>query len=556
MRKYTLWLSLLIIVMMAIWGMRALIHPGFYTSHDGWHQVARLFHFDAAIRDGQFPPRWSGGLLNGFGYPLFIFSYHLPWWIAEPFVLLGVTIFDSIKLVFLISYIISGIVMFLFIRDLWGKKAGLTAALIYLLVPYRLATILVRANIGEAVSFMCFPLIFWGLYRLSKKADWISIFIGALGIAGSLLSHVMVIGLFFLLGLSYFLYLLFQHPNKKIFFLLALLMGLLGVGLASYYVLPAFFYKPITVFAELYHSLYKNHFTPISKLIYSPWGYAAIGQPGEMSRQIGIIVWFIVSLCSMVVIFLLANKKRLQKSKHILLGIILITNFIFAVFMMTAASSSVWKLIEPLALIDFPWRFLALTTFVGSTLVGWLMYSLKNTKLQLVVAIVLFLVTVYTTRNYMRVNQYTDIPLSLYVASELTTNTDDEYLPKWVSRQKVKEEKPRIQMDDAKVQLNKQTSNAIWFSYETTKSTTAYIHHMYFPQWKAFIKGTATHDNDQVMVPTRAGEGGMELDLPSDKRSVILLYQPPLIMTIGNLITVIYWIILIGIFIKLSKKKI
>ena len=32
--------------------------------------------FDKVIKDGQIPPRWAGNqMLNGYGYPLFIFSY-------------------------------------------------------------------------------------------------------------------------------------------------------------------------------------------------------------------------------------------------------------------------------------------------------------------------------------------------------------------------------------------------------------------------------------------------------------------------------------------------
>ena len=77
------WLIIFLITVLSVFVLKDLFKPYFYTSHDGIHQVVRLYYFDQALRDGQIPPRWAGGLLNGFGYPLFIFSYHLPWLMAE-----------------------------------------------------------------------------------------------------------------------------------------------------------------------------------------------------------------------------------------------------------------------------------------------------------------------------------------------------------------------------------------------------------------------------------------------------------------------------------------
>ena len=69
----------------SLFTLKSLFQPAFFTSHDGVHQVVRLYYYDQAIRDGQIPPRFVSDLLNGYGYPLFNFSYHLPWLIALPF---------------------------------------------------------------------------------------------------------------------------------------------------------------------------------------------------------------------------------------------------------------------------------------------------------------------------------------------------------------------------------------------------------------------------------------------------------------------------------------
>lgn len=522
--------------------MKALFHTGFYTSHDGWHQVARLYFFNSALKDGQIPPRFSGDLLNGFGYPLFIFSYHLPWLLAQPLVLMGLSIFDAIKAVFVITYILSGISMYLFISHIWGKKAGLVSGLIYLYAPYRFANILVRANMGEAVSFIFFPLIFWGLWKLAKPDKKWGILAGSTGIAGALLSHLMVVYLFFL-PISLFV-LTILNKNKIKYLINVGITVLLGAGLAGYYLLPVVFYQPMTVFKQIYKNLYLNYFTQLKLLFYSPWGYGALGTSGEMSRQIGLVILIILCLSLICVIYFLLKHKHQKSIKYFLVFII---SFIFTVFMMTKASAGFWKLLQPVVFIDFPWRFLAVTTFCGSVLGGILTNSFKNPLLQYIFMGFIFISLIYTNRNHIRVNQYTDIPLDLYIRSELTTNTDDEYLPKWVNRQYAKDEKiPLISGGNAETAVIKNTSNRLLFNYSLISGSEVSIHKMFFPGWTGFIDGKITPllKNDQ---------GGIKIQLPEGSHQFDLRYMPTPVMIIGEIISVVS--ILLIIFIELNKAK-
>src|SRR3989338_510683 len=91
-------LVFLFIILTSIFTLNDLFIPGFYTSHDGPHQVVRAYYYHQLLWEGQIPPRYVGSLNFGFGYPLFIFSYHLPWLMTEVFRLLGSTVFGSIKL--------------------------------------------------------------------------------------------------------------------------------------------------------------------------------------------------------------------------------------------------------------------------------------------------------------------------------------------------------------------------------------------------------------------------------------------------------------------------
>src|SRR5438270_619418 len=91
------WFYLILIMLFSIMGMKALFHPGLFTAHDIWHQVARLYYYNLAVSDGQFPPYWISTLANNYGYPLFFFSYHLPWLLALPLLNLGIDIPTVLK---------------------------------------------------------------------------------------------------------------------------------------------------------------------------------------------------------------------------------------------------------------------------------------------------------------------------------------------------------------------------------------------------------------------------------------------------------------------------
>ncbi|MEK7166698.1 MAG: glycosyltransferase family 39 protein [Patescibacteria group bacterium] len=505
-------LGISFLLITSLWAMKAFMHPGFYTSHDGWHQVARLYHWNQAVIDGQIPPRWSSGLYNGFGYPLFIFSYHLPWWLASPLVQSGVSIFDSIKIVFIVTYVVSGITMYLYARDLWGNWGGLVSAFIYLFTPYRFANIFVRANIGEAVSFVFIPLVFWAIYRLRIKLSAVMIAFGAIGIGGFMLSHVMVAFLFFVPFILTFSSYLFVPPGgvrryKRKFILALVLIGVLGIGLAAYYLIPAIGYKSITVFNNLYHDLYKEHFTSLSKLLYSPWGYGAIKTDGEMSRQVGLVIWGILMFSTGSITYQIIKKRSINL--NLLIQLTFLLSSIFAIFMMLPQSGEVWKLIAGLAIVDFPWRFLSVTTFCGAILAGGLIKVTSSQLIKKIMVIILILGAIVTNRNHLRVNQYTDIPLSLYIDSEITTNTDDEYLPVWVNRNYAKTERKEFISSHINSSQFKQLSNVIEFSYTSPKDSKEGINQMYFPGWVYYSDGVKQALNKDswgaIVIPVFAG---------------------------------------------------
>ena len=540
-------LFVIILVVFSLWAMKALFHPGFYTSHDGWHQVARLYHYDQAIRAGQFPPRYSFNLLYGFGYPLFTFSYHLPWLFAEPFILSGFSIFTAIKLVFIVGFVGSGVVMFFWLKNTFNLLSGFVGAFLYLWAPYRFSNIFVRAAIGEATSFVFMPLFFYGLCTTKLEKNSIPLVIGALGLTGIILSHTMMLYILVVPVIVYCsLKLYVQKRNRFQYLAYWFKTIVLGLLLSSFYFLPAVYYKNITIFDSVQKLFFQQQFVTLRQLIYMPWGYsAAFTGVGEMSLQLGITQWLIFVVTLIILGWGIMKKKKLElKTEKQIISITFFASFLLSIFIMNPLAKPIWKQISTSATIDFPWRFLALSVFSCAVMGSFVVYFLPKKYRYLVITIIIG-IGLYVNRNHLKVNQYTDVPLSLYIASEKTTNTFDEYLPKYTQTGEVNNENRKpftVDSEKATIKDYTQKVNEINFTFDAAYVTQLKVNAIYFPGMHLFV-------NNKEQTIKYQDTGFPQLELPIGQGTVQLLIKESKIGKIGNLIslvTIFYILLLLG----------
>lgn len=500
---------LLAIFLFSLFGMKALLHSGLFTAHDIWHQVARLYHYYQGLTDGQIPPYWIATLANGFGYPLFFFSYHLPWILGAPFLLSGIDIPTTLKILFLSSYLFSGIFMYLFAFDLFQNRfAALVSALLYQWAPYHFLTILVSAAMGVSFVFTFAPLILWGIYKTSRHKSWLGIVFIGIGFSGSILSHLMTtISLIPLIGL-FTLWVLSEKSTKVgIAFLKKTLYGiLLGIGLSAFYLIPAIHYSQFTQVATgVFASLYQKHFVNLTQLIYSKWGYGLADTAKEMqiSFQIGIAQWFAVVISALLIVFW----KNLQNQKF--LHITLIASFLLSIIAMIDLSRPLWDLISQFVTLDYPTIFLLPAVLSGSLLAGFVVAYTK--QFHILIAFFFIAIALYTNRNHLAVNMYTNIPVSLYVASEITTNSYHEYLPSTADVKLFDEPLTSIVLPNTIIptDITKNTKE-LSFSISVPHKTEITINHFSFAGIKLYVdnllQAFKTDDRGRMVFNSEQGE--------------------------------------------------
>lgn len=457
-----------------------LFQPGMFLSHDGQDQVARITNFYQSLSEGNLVPRWAANLNWGYGHPILMFLYPLPSYLASLFHLLGLSFVDSVKLVFGVTFVLSGITMYLWVREFLGEKAGFIAGIFYMFAPYRFVDLYVRGSIGEHVFFLFPPLVLFFLLKLSRTVKWRYIVGGSLSLAGLILSHNALSLMFLPMIFVYGFYLLWQVKFKKYFLLNTFYLILLGSSISAFFWLPAFFEGRYTLRDIVAITDYPSRFTTMTDLIYSPWNY---GISGEFSTQVGIMQWLVIILSIGIMFYLM--KKRSQY-RPIYAGLLAI--FFLAIFLMTSPSLFIWQNLTILQKFQFPWRFLSLAIFPPAVLAG-IFVSLFSGKKQVFVLLFLGSLVLWLNKDYWHAKGFFDKPESFYARIYEGTTDTGESSPRWSVRfMEKRSSEPLAVIDgEAVVEQKKRLSNAHLYNVEAKVWTRFVENTLYFPGWEILV---------------------------------------------------------------------
>lgn len=288
----------------------------FWGAHDARHSVYFLFEFDRVFTDGVLYPRWFPDMTYGFGYPLFNIYGPLAFYLGEFFHLLGIDFVTSVKIVFALTWVLSGLAMYGFVKRVFeNRNAAFVAGLLFVFMPYHLIDVYVRAALAESVALMFMPLTLWAFYETVTTRTIRSVLFAAFAYAAMVYAHNGIALLFSIVLGAWIIFLVLRtrKPNLRFISLPNILnllrtaiptMGglALGLGLTGIFMIPLVLeYKYINVgqWTQNYYN-YQDHFVDLYQLFSPIWGFGIsnLGPVDGLSFQIGLvpIVLFFVSL--------------------------------------------------------------------------------------------------------------------------------------------------------------------------------------------------------------------------------------------------------------------
>ena len=464
-RKQLLLLLLLLVLLPSVF---ALFHQGFYGASDDMH-VAWLYEMDRTISMGQIPPRFVPDLSYRFGYPLFSFVFPLPFYLGEVFYGLRFSYVDSLKIVFGISLVASGLGMYLLLKQMLPSILSFAGAVLYVFTPYRSTDVYDRGAVGESLAFVFLPLLVYSAIKIFKKKSWKNISVYALSLAGLILSHNIISYMFFPFFLLFSVILYLISKNKKEFILSNIFGIVSGLLVSLYFWLPAILESRLMKYDTVFN--FKDHFPTIRQLITPYFGYgASVPGPGDgISFFIGLMNLFLIVLG--VILMILYWKKIKPLEKAVLTWLVAV--FSVSIFMMNHRSSFVWDNLPLLPYFQFPWRFLTLVTFISPLFVISLKYLPKIGKY---LAILIAVVAIIINCKYFRPHDFLERKDQYYL---------DRYIPKQETLDKyreIQEEYLRLPLG-TKIRpsrLYPEIYSAVDFSFEKVKEKGMYVNYQVF----------------------------------------------------------------------------
>lgn len=525
--------SVILLLILAVFLLRNLLQSGIYSSHDSEVHVARLAQFNQAAKDGQFPPRWLASWNFGYGYPTFVYSYSLPYYLGA-FLKIFIANFETIfKVLIFLSVSLSGVTFYMFARVLTTPLPALAGSVFYLTAPYRFADVYERGALGEAFVFIFLPLLFLSPHTLRQNKTF-GFLITSLTIFAAITTHALTF-LIFVLPAVFYSFLIFKGEFKKMkLYIGAIVFGFL---LAAFQWLPMVFEQKYIRLDETYFNIFEGNFITAFQLLRIPKETINIGTGIQLgSAQILII------LITLVYILILFLKKKNQNP----LVFFFITTVIVAGYLITDLSKEIWKNFRPLQTLLFPWRFLTYTTFTTALLAALLFSGFpKKIPKILIFPLILFL-AIFPSRHYLKGSGWHTFPNQFYASYVDQHKLENYYLPRGTTKELERLGLPPISIikGEGQVLLTNRKSNLIEAEANLLTGSQVQFHTIYFPGWALYVDDKSFPLNHEW--PNL--EGLITASVPSGRHRLTLKFQETPLRKIGNLISLGSFLFLFVVF--------
>lgn len=452
-------------------------------THDGPVHLARMAAYFKALTEGGLPVRWAGDLNYGYGMPLFNFIYQLPYFLSSLFLSLGFGLVSSFKIVLSLSFVLSGIFMYLFTKEFFkdSKKAFLVT-LFYQFAPFRLIELLVRGSFGEVYAYTFFPLVLFSITAFNNTRKYRYFLLLAIATALLVLSHNALSLIFFLTAVLFIVMFVKQYQV----ILISLASQVAGLLLSAFYWLPAIFEHSYTYGDLFMKDMYKTHFPPIFNFFIPNVFNNSSLQTGGISVQFGL---FHILGIFLALIFCLRRKISPQFKKLFIFSFILLA---FSLFIMEPVSGFLWERVSMLRQFQFPWRFLALTSFATSlSAVSFLSFDFfKKRWVYSFLLVFLLLSTVFYWKPPLGFDK---IDEKYYWNYPLNTTYFGETDLIWSEGAAKAYPKQRIEIISGKGTIKDFVKSNQYHSYNIDAKTNIQLvdHTQYYPGWKVLIDSSS-----------------------------------------------------------------
>jgi hypothetical protein len=477
---------ILIVLIFSLLPVVSILRTGAYESGDFNIHVIRTISFFTSLREGQLVPTWSKDLNATYGYQTFLIGAPLTYYLVSFFHFIGFSFIASMKLFLALSYILSGIFMFAWIKSAYNEKAGLISSLFYLYAPFHLVDLHFRVSPGDMLLYALMPLSAYFVFKLFNNKHYIYFLGMSLSTMLIMLSHPLsLLAISFLTVYILFLYLT-EGRNMKLA-TAAYISLTFGLLFSAYFWLPILLEKKYIINSIISEGF---AFNQVKLFLSSPWrmGFLYQGPTGEISYPIGYLQILII-----IYSIYLISRKRIgnyeRKSLYFFLAI-----FFLVLFMCTHYSKFIWDLLPILKSVEFSYRLSLISVLILPIICGITLMNKRNN-------VILFILLLAISQTILNWGHRRVIPTidDAYLANELPAVTHlieggPAATPRWVNPKKPWMDtipKQRVQFLKGSGSIISLKRTSIDHVYIASSIENAYVREntYFYPGWELLIDG-------------------------------------------------------------------
>ncbi len=495
--------------------------------------------FYEAFQSGHWHPGWLAESNNGFGDPRF--RFYPP---GLYYLLIGARAFignwyaaNIVTFVFL--SIVGALGTYFWARCFCSSQTAMWAAILYAIAPYHLNELYQAALLSEYAACAILPFAFAFTERVCRDRKVGDIAGLAASFALLVLTHLplAVIG-----SISLVIYFLLRVERKHFFSTKGSVALAVVLGLAA----SAFFWT--TMLAEL--SWIKGNSAEPNP--YYDYRLNFLFSSNALTNR---NTWYANLLALALIGFLLpaiALVRRFVRDRGASKGlrasfVLTIASFLFA----TALSRSLWAVIPKLSEVQFPWRWLSITSLAGSLVVAASLAKWKeifrahvrprNLAVAFVFALSLFFIVtqIVVDCDYLDRARFDSMARDVRGAASFK-----DWLPV-AARDLVHLDlkKSKVDAGSRSVMLQSWEPEQRQFHVAPGEGSEARVRTYYYPLWVAKANGQT--------LPTRAGEdGAILISLPATAVDVTLEFQEPPRVHVAEMVSLLTWLLIGALFLS------
>jgi hypothetical protein len=489
-------------------------------------------------------PRWQTLAFQGYGYPVLSFQAPLLYFLTAALSYITPGLLVAFKGMVLASCLLYGVGMYLWARDVLGRRGAVLASAAYVFATFRFRELYFVGGYSQFLAFGLFPLVLYFYHRLAMRPTR-GCFVGAvLSLAALVMSHNISAMLFAPVFGAYALGMAVAYRRTGAWRRLAVAAAL-ALAVSAIFWLPA-----MGEMADIRTQVLTQGHWDVRVHFLRAWEYVA-RSPLLDDRAANPTLpfnfgWLHLALAGLGVLTLLRPPARPHWRFHIVFSLAVV---LLSAFMMLPPSYPVWRVVPFIKYAEYPWRLFGIA-FLGSSLLAGssLAWLERRPRLQLAAGTAAVVGLIVATAGYQFPRPFLQVGETPrdYLAYEeafraVGTTAGNEFLPPSVQELPAE---PAIGPDlvrralvepvsGARALVLSETANLLRLRVTAPQASDVTISQFYFPGWRGWVDGRP------VALRPAPGSGLITVAMPAGEHELLLRFGDTPLRRAGAILSIL-----------------